>query len=90
LDVDNGGEFINRTLLAYCEAERITFTRGRPELKEDQCHVEQKNGAIVRPFVGFDRLMGEEAYLQLRELYRAVRLYVNCFQPSMRVTHQAR
>ncbi len=58
LDVDNGKEFINRTILAYCEAERITFTRGRPERKKDQCYVEQKNGAIVRPLVGFDRLVG--------------------------------
>jgi site-specific recombinase XerD len=85
VDSDNGGEFINRTLLVYCEAEQITFTRGRPACKADQCHVEQKNGAIVRKFVGFDRLMGEQAYRQLRELYRAVRLHVNCFQPSMKL-----
>ncbi|BCL83853.1 hypothetical protein ccbrp13_63180 [Ktedonobacteria bacterium brp13] len=44
----NGTEFINETLLAYCEAEQITFTRGRPAFKNDQCHVEQKNGDIVR------------------------------------------
>jgi hypothetical protein len=85
LDTDNGDEFLNWTLLAYCEAEQITLTRGRPGLKEDQGHVEQKNGAIVRQFVGFERLMGEQAYRQLRELYRAVRLYVNCFQPSMKL-----
>ncbi len=83
--MDNGGEFINQTILTYCQAERMTFTRGRPELKEDQCHVEQKNGAVVRQFVGFERLMGEQAYRHLRELYRAVRLYVNCFQPSMKL-----
>ncbi len=45
---DNGGEFINEVLIAYCEQEQITFTRGRPYLKNDQCFVEQKNGAIVR------------------------------------------
>src|SRR6266700_4421597 len=43
----------------------------------------QKNGAIVRKTVGHDRLVGEQAYRQLRELYRAVRLYVNCFQPRV-------
>ncbi len=69
LDVDNGGEFINVLLMSYCEAEQITFTRGREGLKEDQCFVEQKNGAIVRKTVGHDRLVGEQAYLQLRELY---------------------
>ena len=40
LDTDNGGEFINNDLLAYCEAEHITFTRGREGLKNDQCFVE--------------------------------------------------
>ncbi|BCL83711.1 tyrosine-type recombinase/integrase [Ktedonobacteria bacterium brp13] len=85
LDVDNGGEFINENIVAYCETEHITFTRGRPNLKADQCLVEQKNGAIVRKTVGYDRLVGEQAYRQLRELYRAVRLYVNCFQPSMKL-----
>jgi hypothetical protein len=48
IDTDNGGEFINETLTAYCEQEHLTFTRGRPYLKNDQCFVEQKNGAIVR------------------------------------------
>jgi hypothetical protein len=85
VDSDNGGEFINRTLLVHCETEQITFTRGHPECKADQCHVEQKNGAIARRFVGFEWLMGEQAYRQLRELYRAVRLFVNCFQPSVKL-----
>ena len=85
IDTDNGKEFINELILAYCEREHLTFTRGRPECKNDQCHVEQKNGAVVRPFVGYGRFMGEQASRQLRELYRALRLYVNCFQPSMKL-----
>lgn len=85
LDTDNGKEFINEVLLAYCEQEQITFTRGRPEQKADQCYVEQKNGAVVRQMVGHARLMGELVAQQLGELYRAVRLYVNCFQPSMKL-----
>jgi hypothetical protein len=40
LDTDNGGEFINVELLAYCEQEQITFTRGRPKRSNDQCYVE--------------------------------------------------
>ena len=40
IDTDNGGEFINETLTAYCEQEHLTFTRGRPYLKNDQCFVE--------------------------------------------------
>ena len=87
---DNGGEFINEAVIAYCKQEHISFTRGRPYLKNDQCFVEQKNGAIVRQVVGYDRLVGEQAYRQLTELYRALRLYVNCFQPSMKLQAKQR
>ncbi len=90
IDTDNGGEFINEVLIAYCEQEQISFTRGRPYLKNDQCFVEQKNGAIVRQVVGYDRLVGEQAYRQLTELYRALRIYVNCFQPSMKLLAKQR
>jgi hypothetical protein len=90
LDTDNGGEFLNEELLAYCEQHAITFTRGRVARKNDQCFVEQKNGSIVRHFVGFDRFEGELAYRQLGELYRALRLYVNFFQPSMKLKTKRR
>jgi hypothetical protein len=90
LDTDNGSEFINADLLDYCEREKITFTRGRAYKKNDQCYVEQKNGVVVRQLVGYDRFEGEGAYLQLRELYRAVRLYVNFFQPSMKLNEKHR
>ncbi len=85
LDTDNGGEFINEVLLSYCEQEQLTFTRGRPYLKNDQCYVEQKNGAIVRQVVGYDRFVGVQACQQLGELYRGLRLYINCFQPCMKL-----
>jgi hypothetical protein len=85
LDTDNGGEFVTMELVAYCEREGITFTRSRVAEKNDQCFVEQKNGCVVRQIVGYDRFEGERAHRQLTELYRAVRLYVNCFQPSMKL-----
>lgn len=90
LDTDNGGEFLNEELLAYCRRERITFTRGRAYRKNDQCFVEQKNGVIVRQLVGYDRFEGEAAYRQLTEVYRAVRFYVNFFQPSMKLRTKQR
>jgi len=90
IDTDNGTEFINVELLTFCEHEQITFTRGRPRRSNDQCYVEQKNGQIVRQVVGYDRFVGELAYRQLTELYRALRLYVNCFQPSMKLQTKQR
>jgi hypothetical protein len=85
IDTDNGGEFINEVLLSYCEQEQITFTRGREQLKNDQCFVEQKNGHIVRQVAGYDRFSGVQAYQQLDELYRALRLYTNGFQPCLKL-----
>lgn len=90
LDTDNGSEFLNAELFAYCVQHAITFTRGRVARKNDRCDVEQKNGSIVRHFVGYDRFEGELAYRQLGELYRALRLYVNFFQPSMKLKAKRR
>ena len=69
IDTDNGSEFINEELLAYCTSEQITFTRGRVGNKNDQCFVEQRNGSVVRQLVGYDRFEGQRAYRQLAELY---------------------
>src|SRR5213076_1240930 len=89
-DTDNGSEFLNAQLFDYCAQEQITFTRGRTANKNDQCYVEQKNGSVVRQLVGYERFEGERAYRQLAELYRAVRLYVNFFQPSMKLRTKQR
>jgi len=55
IDSDNGSEFINAHLLAYCAANKITFTRSRPGNKNDGAHVEQKNWTHVRELVGYLR-----------------------------------
>ena len=90
IDTDNGAEFINMELVTFCEQEHLTFTRGRPRRRNDQCYVEQKNGQVVRQVVGYDRFEGQLAYRQLTELYRALRLYVNCFQPLMKLASKER
>lgn len=85
LDTDNGSEFINEGVHKWCVGGCVTFTRSREYKKNDQAHVEQKNGSIVREFVGYDRYAGSIALQKMRELYRVVRLYVNFFQPSMKL-----
>ena len=77
LDTDNGGKFINYELLSYCEKEKITFTRTRAYRKNDQAHVEEKNGSVVRRLVGYDRYEGMDAGQALTALYSKLRLYVN-------------
>jgi hypothetical protein len=90
LDTDNDSVFMNETLKSYCEKASIVFTRCRPYRKNDQAFVEQKNGAVVRRMVGYRRFEGLEAAALLAELYRLVRLFVNFFQPSFKLTGKER
>jgi hypothetical protein len=85
IDSDNGSEFINAHLLHYCQEEHLTFTRSRPYKKNDQAYVEQKNWSVVRQLVGYERYESTSAFEALCALYEVVRLYINFFQPSMKL-----
>lgn len=88
LDSDNGSEFINDTLYQYCLSEKITFTRSRPYQKNDQAHVEQKNWSVVRHTVGYDRLETPEELSLLNSIYSDLRLYINFFQPVLKLINK--
>jgi hypothetical protein len=90
IDSDNGGEFINDLLLRYCLNEHISFTRSRPYQKNDQAHVEQKNWSVVRHLIGYDRLDSQEQYALLASIYQDWRLYVNFFQPVLKLSRKER
>ena len=90
LDSDNGSEFINHHLYTYCQRKGISFTRSRPYKKNDSAHVEQKNWSVVRRLVGYDRYSSKAALDQMDSLYQLVRLYVNFFQPVMKLRHKTR
>jgi hypothetical protein len=85
IDSDNGSEFINDLLYCYCVDEKITFTRSRPYQKNDQAHVEQKNWSVVRHTVGYDRWETEQELALLENIYDDLRLYINFFQPSLKL-----
>jgi hypothetical protein len=99
IDSDNGGEFINDLLLRYCLTEHITFTRSRPFQKNDQAHVEHtcpggrrqgKNWSVVRRLIGYDRLESDEQFALLQSIYQDWRLYVNFFQPVLKLSFKER
>lgn len=90
IDSDNGGEFINDLLYRYCLNEKITFTRSRPYHKNDQAHVEQKNWSVVRHTVGYDRWETEQELVLLESIYDDLRLYINFFQPSLKLIAKER
>lgn len=90
IDSDNGSEFINDLLYNYCQNEHITFTRSRPYRKNDQAHVEQKNWSVVRNVVGYDRLETDVDWLLLKAIYTDLRLFVNFFQPVLKLVGKDR
>ena len=89
LDSDSGSEFLNTTLLDYCANQHITFTRSRPYRKNDGCYVEQKNWAVVRRLVGYQRLEAP-ALAALERVHDLARDYVNFLHPVRRLTEKVR
>lgn len=90
LHTDNGGEFLNYPLQEWCRAKGIRTSRGRPYRKNDQAFVEQRNGSVVRRWVGYDRYSNKPAFALLRRLYAALRPFVNFFQPVQKLVHKQR
>lgn len=90
LDSDNGSEFKNYQLLAWCEQNHIDFTRSRSYKKNDNCFVEQKNDSTVRNIVGYFRYEGDEATTKLNKLYKNWCLLINFFYPSVKIIEKER
>jgi hypothetical protein len=81
LILDNGAEFVNRGLIAYCRRQGIRLTRGRAYRKNDQAWVELRNWLAVRRLVGRDRYASRGAFALLQRLYRLLRLQLNFLRP---------
>lgn len=88
---DNGTEFINWHLFRYTNKEKLGFSRSRPNKKNDNCFVEQKNWTHVKKFVGYLRYDTEVELQMLNDLYRnELRLYKNFFQSVIKLIFKER
>jgi hypothetical protein len=65
-------------------------SRGRSPRDSLGTPVEQKNGMLVRRVVGYQRLVSLDAAQVLGELYGALRLFTNLFQPSFKLKSSER
>jgi Integrase core domain len=90
VDSDNGSEFINDELLRWCQGRQITFTRARPGNKNDGCHVEQKNWAVVRTVVGYHRYDTASELLLLNEIWQLQSKLTNYFYPQQKLISKVR
>lgn len=90
VDSDNGSEFINLTLLQWCERHQVSFTRARPGNKNDGCHAEQKNWAVVRSVVGYHRYDTAAELLLLNEIWQQQTKLTNYFYPQQKLVSKVR
>jgi transposase InsO family protein len=90
IDSDNGSEFINAHLLAYCTTRKINFTRSRPGNKNDGAHVEQKNWTHVRELVGYLRFDSPAELALLNRIWDLDRGYTNFLLTQQKLLSRVR
>ncbi len=71
--------------MPWCKQNQIDLSRSRPNKKNDNCYVEQRNRVVVRKYVGYERYDCAEAVTVINELYEVLRLYINFFQPTYKL-----
>lgn len=87
---DTGNEFINQAVVPWCLSNGIEPTRSRPNRKNDNMYVEERNGHVIRKYVGYQRLDCLEAVAVLNELYEALQVYLNHFIAVRRCVEKTR
>jgi len=87
---DSGSEFINWLCFDWSEARGQKLTRSRPNRKNDNCFVEERNGHIVRRWVGYTRLDFIGTVDALNLVYDVLNPYANHFVSSRRIVSKFR
>ena len=83
---DGGGEFINYQMFDYSVIHDFAMTRSRPYHSNDNAHVEQRNGDIVRRHAFRYRYEGDSALTLLNQLWYYVNLRKNYLIPTKKCT----
>jgi len=92
INTDNGSEFINYHLQHFLKEhyKSCEVPRSRPNRKNDNARVEERNLHVVRECVGYERLDDERYVRELNRLYKYQNLLLNHFQTWTRVTGKER
>lgn len=83
---DNGSEFLNDPVTAWCQQHDAQMTRSRPQHSNDNPFAEQKNGAIVRHSAFNYRYDTDTELDLLNQLWTLVNVRKNLFLPTKKVT----
>lgn len=87
---DSGSEFLNFYFLEKSERARISQTRSRSGKKNDNAFIEERNGHIVRKWIGYERYDTEAHVHALNAVYKTLDLYLNHFQAVRRCVKRER
>lgn len=88
---DTGSEFINWIAKDWCDENGIRLTRSEPGKKNDNMYVEERNGHVVRKYLGWERLDAGSAIVPLvNDYYDVLDLYLNHFQAVKRTMTKER
>ena len=87
---DTGSEFINWDTVKWNDETDVKLTRSRPNKKNDNAYVEERNGHIVRKYVGYNRLDCIQAVEALNNLFLVLNTYTNHFISSRRTVETVR
>lgn len=84
MDFDNGSEFMNWSVIAWCDDHHIPVTRGRPYQHNDNAHIEQRNGDWVRRHAFRYRYETDAELALLNQLWALVMARKNHLLPCVK------
>jgi len=87
---DSGSEFLNYYFLDETERAHIDQTRSRSGKKNDNAFIEERNGHIVRKWIGYERYDTPAHVGALNAVYEKLDLYLNHFQAVRRCIRRER
>jgi hypothetical protein len=76
---DTGSEFINYLVKNWFDENKISFVRSRPNMKNDNMYVEERNGHVIRKMVGYMNLDCKEVVPALNAYYDVLYPYLMHF-----------
>lgn len=79
---DTGSEFINWHCKQWCDTQNITMSRSEPDRKNDNMYVEERNGHVVRKYLGYRRFDCPHVVPLMNAFYEVLGLYLNHFKSS--------
>lgn len=81
---DTGSEFINWHVKRWCDTEKITMSRSEPGKKNDNMYVEERNGHVVRKYLGYRRFDCPKTVPLMNDFYEVMDRYLNHFKAVRR------